>query len=127
VPLPRVDVLVACVGLTDIQWENGLAEISLIVDPERAKCGHGAAAVKLVLAEAFDRLRLETVFGEVYSCNPATDFWIKVTEPYGAVAVRLPRRKFWNGQLFDSLYFSIAREDWEKHGRDTHSDTLPPA
>lgn len=134
--LPRAEVLVACVGLTYIQWENGIAEISLIVDPSKPRLGHGRAAVDLVLAEAFEQLRLDTVCGEVYRCNPAIDFWMKVTERYGAVGVQLPRRKFWNGQLWDSLYFSIAldayieatRSTSQNHGQNTNeSDDLSPA
>jgi len=99
-------------GLTNIEWENGLAEISLIIDPSYRGGGRGRMAVQLLLDQAFCRLRLETVFGEVYTINPALDFWAKVARHYTADCTTLPRRKFWNGNLYSSMYFSITREGW---------------
>jgi RimJ/RimL family protein N-acetyltransferase len=103
---------IGMVGLTDIQWENGLAEISLIVSPPWRGDGRGAAAVALVLEEAFERMRLETVFGECYVCNPAVHFWQRIAERYQGDITMLPRRKMWAGTLHHSLYFSIGREQW---------------
>lgn len=106
------ECLVAMVGLAPIQWENGLAEISLIVDPEQAGKGIGEAAVALVLKEGFDRLRLATIFGECYECSPALGFWEKVVLVYGAQLTWLPRRKFWAGQFWRALIFTITAEEW---------------
>ena len=104
------DALVGMAGLTNLQWENGLAEISLLVDPLRQARGVGQAVVELVLTEAFQRMRLETVVGECYLLNDkAVAFWKKVTEAHGGTTVLLPRRKWWDGRLWDSLYFSIPR------------------
>ena len=103
--------LAAFGGLTDISWENGHAEISLIVDPRAAGKGIGSEAVKLILREAFNRLRLATVFGEVYHCNPAHGFWTRMMEeartrvPGTANYVVIPRRKFWDGKLHDATVF----------------------
>ncbi len=119
------DRLLAMTGLTDIQWENGLAEISLIVAPFARGRGCGAKAVALVLDEAFARMRLETVFGECYYCNPAIAFWQRIANRYRAETARLPRRKYWNGQFVDAFYFSISRAQWgatqETHDADAHA------
>lgn len=97
----------AMVGLVGIQWENGLAEISLIVGPDEPK-GTGRAAVGLALRWAFDDLRLSTVWGECYESNQAIGFWKKiVAEHPGASAVILPRRKFWARQFWNSYVFTL--------------------
>ena len=108
----RLDV--AMVGLNPIQWENGCGELSLVVDPAEAGKGTGAAAVALVLAEAFDRLRLLTVHAECYESNPALGFWRKMAERWGAWETVYPRRKFWNGRLVDSVLFTFPEETWRE-------------
>ena len=105
-------IMVAMVGLTDIEWENGHAEISLIVDPAQTGHGIGAASVRLILEEAFHRMRLVTVFGEVYDHNPARAFWSKLLKLHSKPthSVKLPRRKFWDGQLHGSILFWFTTE-----------------
>jgi RimJ/RimL family protein N-acetyltransferase len=102
--------LVAFGGLTDIQWENRMAEISLIVDPDCQRSGFGSEAVDMILDEAFNKLNLNTVFGECYKCNPAVDFWFRLVQKYEGHTSILPNRKFWNGEYHDSLHFSIDAE-----------------
>ena len=99
--------LVAMGGLTNIAWEDGITEISLIVDPQRQRRGIGRAAVQRLLDEAFGRLRLSAVYGEVYQCNPAVDFWRRIVDEHGGSVVVLPVRKFALGRHWDSLYFTI--------------------
>lgn len=95
-------------GLTKIQWENRIAEISLMIAPEYRKKGYGKEAVFLLLDEAFNRLNLKTVCGEVYTCNPDYEFWAKMnTELHGNSWVALPQRKYWNGRYYNSVYFSF--------------------
>lgn len=106
---------VGMVGLIDCQWENGLAEISLIVDPARRGGGVGAAAVDAILAEAFERLRLQSVCGECYQVNVAVRFWKRIVAHYDAYGTVLPNRKFWGGVLHDSYYFSISGAQWRAH------------
>ena len=104
-------IFVAMVGLTGLQPENGVAEISLIVGPSFHGQGVGTVAVRLVLEEAFQRMRLLTVCGEVYECNlSAVPFWKNVTALAGGSWVTLPRRKWWAGRLWDSGWFTITAE-----------------
>lgn len=105
-------VFVGMGGLTDCQWENGVAELSLIIHPQFRSGGTGTAAVGALLAEAFERLRLQTVFGECYEINTAVDFWRRVVARYGAYETSLPSRKFWNGRFHDSYYFSVSVAQW---------------
>ena len=100
--------LIGMGGITNIQWENGLGEISLILSPKMTRKGRGRKIVGMLLAEAFDNLRLRTVFGECYKCNPAVKFWGKITKEHGGTSTTLPDRKLWKGEMYDSLYFSIS-------------------
>ena len=106
--------LVGQVGLVGIEWENGLAEISLIVEPDRRQEGIGRAAVELVLREAFERMRLMTVWGECYGNNEVgLAFWSEMRGKYhGSSSTYWPRRKFWDGKLYNSLLFQFTAEAW---------------
>jgi len=99
--------LVGMGGLCGIQWENRLAEISLILDPYVCCKGLGSEAVDLLLLEAFGNMGLKTIFGECYMCNPAWQFWKKMKTKYSGQETILPNRKLWEGRYYDSLYFSI--------------------
>lgn len=102
-------------GLTFIQWENRLAEISLILDPEDRGRGLGEQAVDMLLAEAFDGMGLKTVTAECYESNQSgISFWTKVADQYGAYRTTLPNRKLWNGRFWSSLYISIDEVDYAK-------------
>jgi len=101
-------------GITNIQWENRTGEISLIINPVFRKKGHGGRAVSLLLDEGFNRLGLKTITGEVYLCNKAVAFWENMSELYNGYQTTLPRRKFWDGRYWDSMYFSIGVESFNK-------------
>ena len=101
------DKFIGMGGLTNIEWENGVAEISLIFDPLERNHGHGTEAVGLLLKEAFDNMRLATVFAECYMCNQAISFWKRLADGY----VILHRRKFWRGQFWDSIYCTFTKKE----------------
>jgi len=94
-------------GITNIQWENRLGEISLIIAPRYQKKGIGTNAAILLFNEAFYQMNLKTVFGECYRCNPSVAFWEKITKRYDGYSTVLPNRKYWNGKFHDSYYFSV--------------------
>lgn len=96
-------------GITNIQWENGLAEIALHISPEHGGKGYGRRSFQMVLAEAFGNMGLKTVYGECYECNPAIEFWVKMTKEHGGYLTMIPRRKLWQGRLYDALHFTVWR------------------
>lgn len=100
-------------GITYIQWENSIGEISLIIKPDTRCGGIGKNAVDLLLDKAFNYLNLHTIFGEVYKSNvQGVKFWQSITAKYNGFTTALPNRKFWNGEFHYSLYFSIDRDDF---------------
>ena len=101
------DKLIGCGGITNIQWENRIGEISLILDPSARGKGYGRESVKAILHKAFLELNLKTVCGECYLCNPASGFWNEIVKDFGGYSMILPNRKYWNGVYCDSRYFSI--------------------
>lgn len=106
--------MVGLVGLTNIDWYNGCAEISLIISPNHRGKGIGKEAVRLVLEQAFMYMRMHQVYGEVYFSNPGIDFWRKVVKEYGGYSTTLPDRKWWDGKWWDSLYFAIKADHFPK-------------
>lgn len=108
--------MVALTGLTDIDFINGNAELSLIVDPSKKGNGYGSQSVKEILEYGFNRLRLKYIYGECYYCNSGIGFWQKICEKYNAIVVDLPFRKFWEGKHHHSMYFTISWEDY--NGKD---------
>jgi RimJ/RimL family protein N-acetyltransferase len=96
-------------GLTNIEWENGTAEISLIINPDYRGKGHGKKSVSLLLEEAFYNMRLLSVFGEVYNCGNR-GFWEKLVNEKKGYKTELKHRKYHNGQMYDSMWFSFTRE-----------------
>jgi len=101
-------------GLTGIQWENRLAEISLIIDPALREKGYGEKSVDLLLDAAFNQMGLNCVYGECYSCNEARVFWGKIADKYNGNKMILRARKFWQGKFWDSLYFDILKKEYDK-------------
>ena len=108
--------LVGMCGITDIEWENSIGEISLIIDPKEARNGYGTKAVVAVLDRAFNRMGLKTVYGEVNGCNTnGIGFWKKIAQRYDGYTTTLPSRKFYYGTYHDSLYFSIDKERFNEY------------
>ena len=103
------DELIGFGGLTGIEWENGLAEISLIMGAKYRGKGLGRRAVALILDTGFGNMGLKTIYGECYECNTAVDFWGAITKEHGGYITTIPRRKMWQGQLYDAVHFSIWR------------------
>lgn len=105
------DAFVGYGGLENISWENGNAEISLLIGPEYQRKGYGKEAVRAFLAEAFGHMRLHAVFGECYKCGPWR-FWAKLgnVDPLDEADMLgrcLPARKYHDGQFWDSYYFTF--------------------
>ena len=101
------DKLIGFCGITNIQRENRIGEISLIVNPKYRNEKFGNKIVDLILDKAFNYLNLKTVEGECYFCNPAKLFWEKITKKYNGYYTILSNRKFWEGHYHNSYYFSI--------------------
>ncbi len=102
--------LVGFAGITDIEWENRLGQISLIVDPEQQGKGYGKQSLAMLLEEGFGNLGLLTIYGECYECNPAIGFWEKMFDEQDnnhAYKTMLPNRKRWNGRMYNAMYFSF--------------------
>ncbi|MFA5130460.1 MAG: GNAT family N-acetyltransferase [Patescibacteria group bacterium] len=106
-------LFIGMAGLTDIQWENGTAEISLIIHPKSRGMGYGFEAAEKILDKAFNELRLANIFGECYYCNPeGIKLWSKLCGKYQAFSVDLPCRKFFAGVFHNSYYFTILHSEY---------------
>lgn len=94
-------------GLINIEWENGLAEISIILNPDQRGKGNGQAVIEELLRTGFNELRLENIYGECYCCNPCLNFWLRTIKKYDEYQVILPCRKYLDNKYYDSIYFNF--------------------
>ena len=110
-----VDALVGFGGMTNIEWENRQAEISLIIYPALQGQGYGKKAVELLLDQAFNYMNLELVYGECYFCNDrGVEFWKSIVEHYKGRHTAICKGKYWNGKKYGSLYFDVAKDEFNK-------------
>ena len=93
-------------GITNIEWENGTAEISLIINPDYRGKGKGKEAVHWLLREGFRNMRLESIFGEVYECGNL-QFWVKMVNHFDGYSTILKNRKYYYNRMYDSMWFSF--------------------
>jgi RimJ/RimL family protein N-acetyltransferase len=108
----NLDTFIGYCGLDKIEWENGIAEVGLLISSKYIGLGYGSKALKLILNEAFNNMRLQNIYGECYKCNPNLAFWEKMIKKYNGYNTILPARKFFDGSFFDSLYFNFNYYDF---------------
>jgi len=106
--------LIGMCGLENIQWENRLAEISLILEPEYND-DNLQKALNILLHEGFANMNLENIYTEVYECSYMHRFWIESANKYNAKLVILPNRKYWNGKYYDSEYINFNKERYNEN------------
>ena len=109
------EILIGMAGLENIEWENSRAEISLIINPEYHGMGYGTQAFDMLLIKGFNEMHLRQIWGEVYHCNPAKDFWMHMCDKYNAYKAQHKDVKFWGGTYWSSTYFSFEQEAWICH------------
>lgn len=101
---------VGLVGLTNLNWSAGTAEISVMEVSTRFK----KIVVAAGLRQAFDVMRLEYVFGEVYECAD----WEWWRQTFGSAwesddaCVYVPARKFYGGDLWGAYLFWWSKRSW---------------
>ena len=103
--------LIGMAGIENIQWENRLGEISLLLVSGGMR-KYGTKALKLLLHEGFMNMNMDNIYTEVYTCNPHLPFWMDITGEYNTCFVRLPNRKYYNGEYWPSYYININKEDY---------------
>lgn len=115
--------LIGMIGLTNIQWENRNAEISIIIDPEKRKKGFGSIAIDLLLEVAIQNLNLFMIYGEIYKTNKYNiEFWEKIIKKYNGYRTILQDRKYYDGYYYESIYFSINRAKYYNFVSNTNQE-----
>ena len=101
--------LIGMAGLENIQWENRLAEISIITDPKHVFSLKDIVAKLIELA--FNQLNLKSVFTEVYGCSPYRSIWKECADVFGAFESEIPFRKFYGGQYYNSIIYTFVLKE----------------
>jgi len=107
---------IGMVGLENLEWENEIAEISIMVDPALRGKHKGGEALHLLLDEGFNQMRLDLIWGICYECNPAMGFWENMIAKYNMQFHWKRRQKQWKGKKYRGLYFDIAKEEFDRVG-----------
>jgi diamine N-acetyltransferase len=102
-------------GLTSINYHHGTAEFSLLIAPEFQGKGYGSDALIALLDYGFNRLRLETIWGEVLEGNPAMHIFKNIGFTINGT---LRSRYFKGRKRLDAHSIDITREEFnEKYER----------
>jgi RimJ/RimL family protein N-acetyltransferase len=107
------DLFIGQGEISNVNWGNRNGEIGLVIDPKWRGRGYGGESAVKMLGAAF-ALGLLCIYGEVYHCNSARSFWEHLFKELGGYLTILPNRKYWQGQYYDSTYFSVDAEQWKK-------------
>ena len=94
--------LVGIAGLSNIEWENGCAEIALMISPDERRKGYGREAIELLKLWGFARMGLKVIYAQVYGCNPDVAFWEKLDYTF---LCTMPSRKLWDGKRWPIYYY----------------------
>jgi len=94
--------LVGIAGLSNIEWENGCAEIALMISPDERRNGYGREAIELLKLWGFARMGLKVIYAQVYGCNPDVKFWEKLDYTF---LCTMPSRKLWDGKRWPIYYY----------------------
>jgi len=105
------DDIIGYCGLDKISTINKTAEISLLINPELHKTGHGRDAISELLLYGFEKLKLNCIFAEVYLTTNNWEFWRKMGFKEEGL---LRERKFWKGRFYHSVSGSILKSEWTK-------------
>jgi len=101
-------------GVDKYDSVNGTAEISMLIRPDWQGKGYGKIAVRYLLQEIFlspSTINTNCIFAECYTTTTNWDFWAKCGfKPEGI----LRKRKFWDGQYYDSVIGSILYDEFKQ-------------
>lgn len=100
----NVNELIGMAGLENIQWDNRLAEISIITNPDIFILPCIFKKIKYI---AFNQMNLNSIFTEVYKCSRYINAWEDIAKANKADIALLPRRKYWKSEYFDSYIYTF--------------------
>lgn len=105
------DRLIGLVGLREILWNHGEAQLWLAIgSPADRGQGHGAEALRLILRYAYVELNLYRVWLDLGADNPDA---VRFFERHGFVPeVRRREALEHAGRRFDVLRLSLLQEEW---------------
>ena len=112
--------LIGVTGLTYIDWKNRGAEVSIYVGDKKYKGrGYGTDALKTLMGYGFRELNMHMLFGEIFEYNKAN---IGLFEKCGFKREGVLRhRHYRDGKYWNSIFYSILKEEWNPQKGKLHS------
>jgi RimJ/RimL family protein N-acetyltransferase len=108
------DERVGVVEFDPIDREAGVADFALWIHPDHHGGGYGREAAELMIAYAFDELRVHKVTAEAYGPNAASR---ALLESLGLTREGVGREDvFLDGEYRDTHYFGLLEREWRDGG-----------
>ena len=104
------EVILGACGLHYISWTNRSAEFGIYIGKDYQGQGHAKVALCSLLEYGFNELNLNRIWGEVYSNNPALQFYKK----FGFEIEGRLRETYYNNGWHDSYIISMLRKDHDQ-------------
>lgn len=103
------DELIGNIGLNDIDYKNGTAELGIFIgDEDNLSKGYGSEAINLLTNYAFRELRLHTIMLRTYDIN------LRAQKAYEKCGFKEFGRRheaiFRNGKYHDIIYMELINE-----------------
>ena len=110
----KTDCPVGSVYLRDIDALHQKAEFGIFIGEESVRGkGYGTQAAELILAYAFEELKLNKVFLRVFANNPRA---IASYSKVGFVQEGVFRDDVWiDGKPYDMVYMGILKSEWKEN------------
>ena len=102
----EVTELVGCCGLTNINFKEGHAEVSIYIGAEKWQGkGYATDTLRLLLEYGFKELRLHRIYAIIFEYNEAS---IKLFERNGfKLEGRHREARFWDGKFHDEWVYGL--------------------
>ncbi|SDR26052.1 GNAT family N-acetyltransferase [Natronobacterium texcoconense] len=104
------DSPVGTIGLREIDWESGTAEVGYWIEPDEHGQGYGSEAAELVVGYAFDQLGLHRIRAHVFEFNDASQ---RLLESIGFTREGTEREsQFIDGEYWDTYWYGLLEDEW---------------
>jgi len=104
------NLLVGTIGYQHLNMQNRSAELSIVVDPDEQRKGHGADAVRILSRYLFKQRGLNKIYVEISEANHAATAFFEKRFPFRRDAT-LRQHYFISGVFHDGYIFSLLALD----------------
>jgi|GEM_PF-3455830 len=111
--------IIGTISVFEINSIDGVAKTGTMLGEEYSNKGYGTEAKQMLLNWVFETLGLRIIYSEVYGFNERSRAY---SLKCGYVQeASLSKKKFYNGEYWDELIFSITKKQWQSKLREKNT------